>query len=58
MKFRYYITDLHQGNVVGTNSEEMAKSLATSEDYFVVDSVEGRWLISDEVFVNIKAVNT
>ena len=47
-KFRYYITDLNEGHVVGTNSEELASNCALSEDYFVVDAEQGEWLQSDE----------
>ncbi len=44
MKFRYYITDIYQGEILGTNSSETAESLADCEDYFVVDSETGKWL--------------
>jgi hypothetical protein len=44
MKFRYYITDLHAGSVVGTNDKELAESYALSEDSFVVDTQSGVWL--------------
>ena len=44
MKFRFYVTDLFQGSVVGTDSEEQAKNLAGCEDYFVVDTEHGVWL--------------
>jgi len=47
MKFRYYITDLHQGLIRGTNDEENACNFAGCEDYFVVDSDTGEWLTAD-----------
>lgn len=47
MKFRYYITDLMEGNICGTNSVETAEYFALSEDYFVVDSETGMWLNAD-----------
>ena len=47
MKFRYYITDLHQGLIVGTDEPETARDYAASEDYFVVDTLNGTWLTSN-----------
>jgi hypothetical protein len=47
MKFRYYITDLFEGEVVGTEDRELAKSLSKSEDYFVLDSEKGVWFNND-----------
>jgi tmRNA-binding protein len=45
MKFRYYITDTIDGMVVGTDSKEVADNYALSEEYYVVDSEEGTWLL-------------
>lgn len=47
MKFRYYITDLHEGHIVGTDDEEKARELSTSEDYFVLDASTGEWMNID-----------
>jgi hypothetical protein len=47
MKFRFYIVDVGGGGVVGTNKEDIARDYAVSEDYFVVDALEGIWLQSD-----------
>lgn len=44
MKFRYYITNLHEGLVQGTDDETIAANCATSEDFFVVDTETGIWL--------------
>lgn len=44
MKFRYYITDLHSGSIVGTNDTEIATKLSGSEDFFVVDTETGEWI--------------
>lgn len=46
-KYRYYITDLFEGCVKGTNSDEMAAYYAQCEDYFVVDSETGEWVQLD-----------
>ena len=48
MNFRYYITDVLQGCILGTNSLEKAEEFSQSDDYFVVDSVTGDWLYSSE----------
>ena len=53
MQFRFYVTDLHEGLVFGTNSEEDAENLSKSEDYFVVDSENGTWLTSNGATVDI-----
>ena len=45
MKFRYYITNPFTGRVEGTNSEEDAKNFANCEDYFVIDSESGKWML-------------
>jgi hypothetical protein len=47
MKFRYYVTDLTDGSVKGTNSTKDADNLSYSEDFFVVDSETGEWLVAD-----------
>jgi hypothetical protein len=44
MKFRFYVADLGQGMIVGTDSPEEANDLAQCEDYFVVDTETGEWL--------------
>ena len=43
MKFRYYVTDLMDGMIKGTNSRKVAQTYAESEEYFVVDSETGEW---------------
>lgn len=47
MKFRYYITAVNAGTVLGTDSEADAENFRQSDDYFVVDSEKGLWLSSD-----------
>lgn len=46
MKFRFYITDLFAGAVVGTDDKEEAENISASEDHFVVDSETGEWVTS------------
>ena len=57
MKFRFYITDLLEGTVVGTDDEAVAKNFADSADYFVVDAEEGRWLQSGDFNPEVEAVD-
>jgi hypothetical protein len=50
MKFRYYITNLYQGNIQGTNDEATAREFSVSEDFFVVDAETGTWFnTSDDI---------
>jgi len=47
MKYAYYVTDTASGEILGTDSESIAKSYAESEDYFVVHAASGEWLMPD-----------
>jgi hypothetical protein len=47
-KFRFYITDLFEGVITGTDDEAMARRLALSEDFFVVDSENNLWITSHD----------
>ena len=47
MKFRFIITNTMDGNVRGTNDEEVARDFAQGEDFFVVDVESGTWLTTD-----------
>lgn len=46
--FRFYITNLFDGVVEGTNSEEAALQFAACEDYFVVEPAANVWLNGEE----------
>lgn len=43
-KFRYLVTSLDSGSVEGTNDKKIALELSRSEDCWVVDTVEQKWL--------------
>lgn len=61
MKFRYYITDLFDSVVRGTNSENAAKEYSQLDEYFVVDTERGVWItspISEEEITEIKYTET
>ena len=47
MKFRFYITDLFDGKIVGTDSEDAAREHANCPEFFVVDTDSGMWLTED-----------
>ncbi len=55
MKFRYYITDLMDGSIKGTDNEEVAGHYACSEDHFVVDTETGEWLLSSGERIEVEA---
>lgn len=44
MKFRYYITDLFDRCIRGTNNTDHAECLAVCGEFFVVDTETGEWL--------------
>lgn len=56
MKFRYYIVDTNDGTVVGTNSRKDANYFAGDESYFVIDSEEGQWMMSDNTNPPVEAL--
>lgn len=47
MRFRFYITNPYSGCVHGTDDPETAKEYAADEDFFVIDSETGEWLLED-----------
>ena len=47
MNYRYYVTDLYDGCIKGTNSTELAEQFVQSEDFFVVDTENNLWLTLD-----------
>lgn len=47
MKFRYYIQDPFEGSIVGTDDDDVAKNYAICEDYYVIDTQTGEWVLSD-----------
>ena len=53
MKFRYYITDLYDGAIRGTNSTDVANDYSMCEDFYVLDTETGLWL-QDRNGVEIK----
>lgn len=60
-KFRYLITETFNGQVVGTNERSVAENFASSEDCFVVDAVECKWLVirpgeSDDITIDDIAI--
>lgn len=54
--FQFYITDLFEGSIRGTNIESVAVNYSTSEDYFVVDADSNEWLQADGTRVKIEEI--
>lgn len=54
MKFRFYVTDTYDGCIKGTNDPVAARVFAECEDFFVVDTETGRWLVSTQDDVEIE----
>jgi hypothetical protein len=46
-KFRYYLFDTYD-NITGTNSRELARSLAAEQEYYVLDTSVGAILTWDD----------
>lgn len=44
---RYYIVSMVEGSVTTTDDEGVARDFQMSEEFFVIDSVENRWLTAD-----------
>ena len=44
-KFRFYVTTMYDGCIKGTDNVNAAESLAESEDFFIVDTETGEWLL-------------
>ena len=58
MKFKYYITDTHNGCIKGTNNQDVAKDISYSCDYFVVNSETGEWLTEDGELQQIEDIES
>lgn len=43
-KYFYYIVSLDDGDVRGTNDDNVAGDYAASEDFIVIDAELGEWL--------------
>lgn len=55
-KFRYYITNLHDGVIQGTDAEDVAIDLSLCEDFFVVDAEAGEWLSASGEAVAVREI--
>lgn len=53
MKFRYYITDMMNGEVVGTNDIAVVESFVATEDAFAVDTETGEQVMPDMTRVEV-----
>lgn len=48
MKYRYHIINVHSGNVVGTNVEELAEERGKNPTYVVIDTMKEAKLSADK----------
>lgn len=53
-KFRYYITDIFNGKIIGTDDKTVAADFTATEDAFVVDTEEGVWMRTDECTADVE----
>lgn len=53
-KFRFYITELFDGEIIGTNDPKIASDYAAADECFVVDTETNKWLISNGTDLEIK----
>ncbi len=54
--FKFYITDLNDGVIHGTNDKEVAENYASCEDYFIVNTDTGKMLTSSGDEIDIKDI--
>jgi len=47
IKFTYYVIDIVNGVVLGTNDLHTAEHWAAADDNFVIDAANATWLFSD-----------
>lgn len=55
--FRYYVTSLFDGSVVGTNDIQKVEEMRNCEEFFVVDAEKGKWLVSDDEELDVKEID-
>lgn len=54
-KFAYYITV--DGSILGTNDKSLAQMYADCEDFFVVDSENGVWMLPNSETQDVRQVH-
>lgn len=52
-KFRYYIASVMDGELKGTDNEEVVRQLCDSDECFIVDTATGMWVTMDMTEVEI-----
>jgi len=48
-KFRYYITNLFEGTIEGSDDEKAMNEASHCDEYFIVDTNTGEWLSCGEL---------
>lgn len=54
MAFRYYVMDLFNGVIKGTDDKDKANNYAESEDFSVLDAKSNEWIQPDGIRESIK----
>lgn len=55
--YKYYITNMFEGAIEGTNDKEVAYDTSMSTDYFVLETATGKWVTMGEP-AEVKPFNT
>jgi hypothetical protein len=56
MSFTYYVVDLLEGKIYGTDDEELATEISTSSEHVVIDADEGLWLAEEAQPTEIEGI--
>jgi len=54
MSYRFYIIHANYGEVLGTDDESVAKYWSDSEEDYVIDATDNKWLMDKANKVDIK----
>jgi len=54
MKFKYYIIEINNQVIAGSNNDNYAKLYATYDNYLVIDAQNALWLDLDEKIIEIE----
>lgn len=44
MNYRYIIVDTGRGDVIGTNDQEYAETVAADQTLYVIDTLTSKWI--------------
>lgn len=58
MKFQWYIINLEEGTVVGTNDVELAQPFINNDDYLLLTAQHGRYYLGSNTENEVQELNT